>query len=88
MHTIIKGTAIIPNFINSSKLNLIPKQIIPNFKIYFWVNSKPIWKPGLGINALLIIIPNKIAIITVEIGLFSSPNISIPITLFIPSDNK
>ena len=34
MQTIISGIAIEPNLINSPKLNLIPKKIIPNFKIY------------------------------------------------------
>ena len=31
---IINGIAIEPNFIKSEKLNLIPKKIIPNFKMY------------------------------------------------------
>ena len=44
--------------------------------------------PGLGVNAFPITIPNKIAIITVEIGLFVVPNISMPIKLFIPCENK
>ena len=34
--------------------------------------------PGLGVNALPIKIPSKIAIITVEIGLLGVPKISIP----------
>ena len=69
MQTIISGIAIEPNLINSPKLNLIPKKIIPNFKIYDCVKSKPIIIPGLGVNAFPIIIPSNIAIITVEIGL-------------------
>jgi hypothetical protein len=44
--------------------------------------------PGLGVNAFPIIIPSNIAIITVEIGLLVVPNISIPMTLFIPCENK
>ena len=35
IHTIIKGIATVPNLRNSSKLNLIPKKIIPNLRIYF-----------------------------------------------------
>ena len=35
IQTIIKGIAIDPNLTNSSKLNLIPKKIIPNLSIYF-----------------------------------------------------
>ena len=34
MQQIIRGMAIDPNLISSSKLNLITKKIIPNFKIY------------------------------------------------------
>ena len=45
----IKGIAIDPNLISSSKLNLIPKKIIPNFKIYCCVKSKPTIMPGLGV---------------------------------------
>ena len=67
---ITRGIATEPNFIKSAKLNLIPKKIIPNFKIYCWVKSKPIIIPGRGVNALPMIIPSKIAIKTVEIGLF------------------
>ena len=48
------------------------------------MNSKPTIKPGLGVKAFPIIIPNKIAIKTVEIGLFEVPNNSIPITLLMP----
>ena len=44
--------------------------------------------PGLGVNAFPIKIPNKIAIRTVEIGLFEVPKISIANTLFIPWENK
>ena len=44
--------------------------------------------PALGVKAFPIIIPSNIAIITVEIGLFVVPNISIPITLLIPWENK
>ena len=80
----IKGIAIDPNLISSSKLNLIPKKIIPNFKIYFCVKSKPNIMPGLGVNALPIKIPSKIAIRTVEIGLLGVPKISIAKRLFIP----
>jgi hypothetical protein len=36
----------------------------------------------------LVIIPSNIAIITVEIGLLGVPNNSIPITLFIPCENR
>ena len=84
----IKGIAIDPNLISSSKLNLIPKKIIPNFKIYCWVKSNPIIIPGLGVNALPIKIPSKIAIRTVEIGLLGVPKISIAKRLFIPWENK
>ena len=34
MQQIIRGMAIDQNLISSSKLNLIPKKIIPNFKMY------------------------------------------------------
>ena len=85
---IIKGIAIEPNLIKSEKLNLIPKKIIPNFKIYCWVKSKPIIMLGLGVNALPIIIPSNIAIRTVEIGLLAVPKISIAKTLLIPWENK
>ena len=73
-----------PNFIKSEKLNLIPKKIIPNFKIYCCVKSKPSIMPGLGVKALPIKIPSKIAIRTVEIGLLLVPKISIASTLLIP----
>ena len=88
IQTIIKGMAIEPNLRNSPKLNLIPKKIIPSFKIYFWVKSSPSIIPGLGVNAFPIIIPSKIAIITVDIGLFVVPNNSIASRLFIPCENK
>ena len=81
---ITKGIAIEPNLIRSEKLNLMPKKIIPNFKMYCCVKSKPIIIPGRGVNALPIKIPSKIAIRTVEIGLFSVPNISIANKLLIP----
>ena len=88
MQQIIRGMAIDPNLISSSKLNLIPKKIIPNFKIYCWVKSNPIIMPDLGVNALPIKIPSKIAIRTVEIGLLGVPKISIANKLFIPCENK
>ena len=44
--------------------------------------------PGLGVNALPIKIPSKIAIRTVEIGLLGVPKISIAKTLFIAWENK
>ena len=88
IQTIIRGIAIDPNFINSSKLNLIPKQIIPSFKIYCCVKSRPVIIPGLGVKAFPINIPSSIAINTVEIGLFSVPKISIAKRLFIPWENK
>ena len=44
--------------------------------------------PGLGVNALPIKIPSRIAINTVEIGLFGVPKISIASTLLIPCENK
>ena len=44
--------------------------------------------PGLGVNALPIKIPSKIAMRTVEIGLLGVPKISIANTLFIPCENK
>ena len=44
--------------------------------------------PGLGVNAFPIIIPNKIAIRTVDIGLLGVPKISIANKLFIPCENK
>ena len=44
--------------------------------------------PGLGVNALPIIIPSNIAIRTVEIGLLVVPKISIAKTLLIPWENK
>ena len=85
---IINGIAIEPNFIKSEKLNLIPKKIIPNFKMYCWVKSNPTIIPGLGVKALPIKIPSKIAINTVDIGLLGVPKISIARTLFIPWENK
>ena len=88
MQQIIRGMAIDPNLISSSKLNLIPKKIIPNFKMYCWVKSNPIIIPGLGVKALPIKIPSKIAIRTVEIGLLRVPKISIAKTLFIAWENK
>ena len=84
IQNITNGIAIDPNLTKSEKLNLIPKKIIPNFKIYCWVKSKPIIMPGLGVNALPIIIPSNIAIRTVEIGLLVVPKISIANTLLIP----
>ena len=84
IQNITKGIATEPNLIKSVKLNLIPKKIIPNFKIYCWVKSKPIIIPGLGVKAFPINIPSNIAIKTVEIGLFSVPKISIANTLLIP----
>ena len=84
IQNITNGIAIDPNLIKSEKLNLIPKKIIPNFKIYCCVKSKPIIMPGLGVNALPIIIPSNIAIRTVEIGLLIVPKISIAKTLLIP----
>ena len=44
--------------------------------------------PGLGVNALPIKIPSKIAIKTVEIGLLGVPKISIAKTLFTAWENK
>ena len=44
--------------------------------------------PGLGVNALPIKIPSRIAIRTVEIGLLGVPKISIAKRLFIPWENK
>ena len=88
IQNIIKGIAIVPNLMKSAKLNLIPKKIIPNFKIYCWVKSKPTIIPGLGVNALPINMPSNIAIKTVEIGLLGVPNISIANKLFIPWENK
>ena len=88
IQNITKGIATEPNLIKSAKLNLIPKKIIPNFKIYCWVKSKPIIMPGLGVKAFPINIPSNIAIRTVEIGLFSVPKISIANTLLIPWENK
>ena len=85
---ITRGIATEPNLIKSAKLNLIPKKIIPNFKIYCWVKSKPIIIPGLGVKAFPINMPSNIAIRTVEIGLFSVPKISIANTLLIPWENK
>ena len=85
---ITRGIATEPNFIKSAKLNLIPKKIIPNFKIYCWVKSKPIIIPGRGVKAFPINIPSSIAISTVEIGLFSVPKISIANTLLIPWENR
>ena len=84
IHTIINGIATEPNFKKFSKLNLIPKKIIPNFRIYFWVKSKPTIIPGLGVKAFPIIIPSNIAISTVEIGLLGVLKISIAKRLFIP----
>ena len=88
IQNITRGIATEPNFIKSEKLNLIPKKIIPNFKIYCCVKSKPIIIPGLGVKAFPINIPSSIAISTVEIGLFSVPKISIAKTLLIPWENK
>jgi len=88
MQQMIRGMAIDPNLISSSKLNLIPKKIIPNFKMYCWVKSSPIIIPGLGVKALPIKIPSKIAIRTVEIGLLGVPKISMANTLLIPWENK
>ncbi len=81
---ITKGIAIEPNLIRSEKLNLMPKKIIPNFKMYCCVKSKPIIIPGLGVNAFPIKIPRSIAIRTVEIGLLAVPKISSANMLFIP----
>ena len=81
---ITNGIAIDPNLIKSAKLNLIPKKIIPNFKIYCCVKSKPIIIPGLGVKAFPINMPSKIAIRTVDIGLLGVLNISIANTLLIP----
>ena len=67
----IKGIAIAPNSRNSKGFNWIPKQIIPSFKIYFWVKSKPIKKPSLILKIFPSIKPKMIAIIAVEIGLLS-----------------
>ena len=88
MQTIIRGIAIDPNFKNSSKLNLIPKKIIPSFSIYCCVKSRPTIMPGLGVKAFPIKIPRSIAINTVDIGLLGVPKISIAKTLFIPWENK
>ena len=44
--------------------------------------------PGLGVNALPIIIPSNIAIRTVYTGLLIVPKISIAKTLLIPWENK
>ena len=66
IQTIIRGIAIDPNFKNSSKLNLIPKKIIPSFRIYCCVKSRPTIIPGLGVKAFPIKIPRSIAINTVE----------------------
>ena len=44
--------------------------------------------PGLGVKALPIKIPSKIAIRTVEIGLLGVPKISKAKTLFIAWENK
>ena len=44
--------------------------------------------PGLGVKALPIKIPSRIAINTVEIGLFGVPKISIANKLLIPWENK
>ena len=88
MQITINGKAIDPNLISSSKLNLIPKKIIPNFKIYCCVKSKPTIIPGLGVNAFPIKIPSRIAIKAVDIGLLGVPKISIANTLFIPWENK
>ena len=62
----------------------MPKKIIPNFKMYCCVKSKPFIIPGLGVNAFPIKIPRSIAISTVEIGLLAVPKISIANMLFIP----
>ena len=88
IHTIIKGIAIDPNFINSKGFNWIPKQIIPSLRILFWVKSNPIKKPYLILKIFPKIKPRIIAIIAVEIGLFSYPNNSIPIILFKPSEKE
>ena len=88
MQNITRGIATKPNLIKSAKLSLIPKKIIPNFKIYCWVKSNPIIIPGLGVKALPISIPSTIAIKTVEIGLLSVSKISIANTLLIPWENK
>ena len=88
IQNITNGIAIDPNLIRSTKLSLIPKKIIPNFRIYCWVKFKPIIIPGLGVKAFPINIPRSIAISTVEIGLLSVPKISIAKTLLIPWEKK
>ena len=60
--------------------------MIPNFKIYSFVKSKPFWKLSLSLKMLPKTIPSKIAIIAVEMGLLSYPNNSIPIILLNPWD--
>jgi len=52
------------------------------------VKSSPNIIPGLGVKALPIKIPRRIAIKTVDIGLLRVPNISIARTLLIPWENK
>ena len=88
MQNITNGIAIDPNLIRSVKLNLIPKNIIPNFRMYCCVKSNPTIIPGLGVKALPIKIPSNIAIRTVEIGLLVVPKISIANKLLIPWENK
>ena len=62
--------------------------MIPSLRIYCWVKSSPIIIPGLGVKALPIKIPKRIAIRTVEIGLLGVPKISIARRLLIPWENK
>ena len=81
---IINGIAILPKFKNSNGFNWMPKQIIPNFNIYSLVKSKPFWKVSPTLKTFPKIIPKIIAIIAVDIGLFSYPKSSIPMMLLKP----
>ena len=80
----MSGIASDPNFKKSIKLNRIPNKIIPNFKIYFCVKSRPTVKLCLILNVLPNKIPSKIAINTVEIGLFLVSKICNASNSFIP----
>ena len=75
----IIGRAVIPKFIISPRPRRIPRQIIPNLKIFFILKSIPELKAFGKFIILPIINPIIMASIIDEIGLLSNPIISVPI---------
>ena len=51
IHITINGIAILPKSKNSNGLSWIPRQIIPSFKIYSLVKSKPFCKLSRTLKA-------------------------------------